>query len=229
MNMTKYVSTNIYLMMTLFVCAISYIYVVNGLKCHAVLGVCSIGIEGVISHSVYVVLLSMCKEGMTRHKTSARKPVVSEDLGKKPMPLRTEEQEVLPVQEIDAIETNRQAAITQCKEYIRKVVAQYFPEKLMPKLLHLVDEYANGIISCTPIMIAINDTKGLRPIDFYHLIWILWTRLNTLDRRVSCRFIKNAFPMILENTNEETIYRKMNDTYVKCTIENIPKDEPLIT
>ena len=44
MNMTKYVSTNIYLMMTLFVCAISYIYVVNGLKCHAVLGVCSIGI-----------------------------------------------------------------------------------------------------------------------------------------------------------------------------------------
>lgn len=95
--------------------------------------------------------------------------------------------------------------------------------------MYLVDEYANGIISCTPIMIAINDTKGLRPIDFYHLIWILWTRLNTLDRRVSCRFIKNAFPMILENTNEETIYRKMNDSYVKCTIENIPKDEPLIT
>ena len=66
-------------------------------------------------------------------------------------------------------------------------------------------------------------------IDFYHLIWNLWTRLNTLDRRTSCRFIKNAFPIILENTNEETIYRKMNDTYAKCTIENIPKDEPLIT
>lgn len=46
------------------------------------------------------------------------------------MPLRTEEQEVWPVQEIDAIETNRQAAITQCKEYIRKVVAQYFPRKV---------------------------------------------------------------------------------------------------
>ena len=78
-------------------------------------------------------------------------------------------------------------------------------------------------------MIGINDTKGLRPIDFYHLIWNLWTRLNSLDRRASCRFNKNAFPKILENTNEETIYRKMNDTYVKCTIENIPKGEPLIT
>ena len=75
---------------------------------------------------------------------------------------------------------------------------------------------------------GINYTKGLRPIDFYHLIWNLWTRLDALDRRASCRFIKNAFPMILENTNEETIYRKMNDTYVRCTIENIPKDEPLV-
>ena len=41
--------------MTLFICAISYIYVVNGLKCHIVLGVCSIGIEGIVSYSVYVV------------------------------------------------------------------------------------------------------------------------------------------------------------------------------
>ena len=68
MNITKFVSTNIYLIMTLFICAISYIYVVNGLKCHIVLGVCSIGIEGIVSYSVYVVLLSVCKEGKTRHK-----------------------------------------------------------------------------------------------------------------------------------------------------------------
>ena len=162
------------------------------------------------------------------HKPSTRKPVVPEYTNKKPKPIRIEERNVLPVQEINIKEKERQEAVTQCKEYIRRIVVQYFPEELMPQLLHLVEEYANGIIRCTPIMIAINDTKGLRPIDFYHLIWNLWTRLNALDRRASCRFIKNAFPMILENTNEETIYRKMNDTYVKCTIENIPKDEPLV-
>lgn len=228
MNITKIVSANIYLMMTLFICAISYIYVVNGLKCHAVLGVCSIGIEGIVSYSVYVVLLSMCKEGMTRHMPSKRKPIDSEETCRKPMLMRSEERDVLPVQEINAKETDR-VTVTQCKEYIRKVVAPYFPEKLMPQLLHLVEEYAIGIIRCTPIMISINDTKGLRPIDFYHLIWNLWTRLDVLDRRASCRFIKNAFPMILENTSEETIYRKMNDTYAKCTIENISKDEPLVT
>lgn len=229
MNITKFVSTNIYLIMTLFICAISYIYVVNGLKCHVVLGVCSIGIEGIVSYSVYVVLLSVCKEGMTRQKLSKRKPIVSEDTGKNSMPIITEKHDILPVQEINTKETDRQMVVTQCKEYIEKVVAQYFPEELTPQLLHFVEEYASGIIRCTPIKIGINDTKGLRPIDFYHLIWNLWTRLDALDRRTSCRFIKNAFPMILENTSEETIYRKMNDTYVKCTIENIPKDEPLIT
>jgi hypothetical protein len=228
MNITKFVSTNIYLIMTLFICTISYIYVVNGLKCHIVLGVCSIGIEGIVSYSVYVVLLSVCKEEMTRQKLSKRKPIVSEDTGKNSMPIITEKHDILPVQEINTKETDRQMTVTQCKEYIEKVVAQYFPEELTPQLLHLVEEYASGIIRCTPIKIGINDTKGLRPIDFYHLIWNLWTRLDALDRRASCRFIKNAFPMILENTNEETIYRKMNDTYVRCTIENIPKDEPLV-
>lgn len=228
MNITKFVSTNIYLIMTLFICAISYIYVVNGLKCHIVLGVCSIGIEGIVSYSVYVVLLSVCNEGMTRQKLSKRKPIVSEDTGKNAMPIITEKHDILPVQEINTKETDRQMVVTQCKEYIEKVVAQYFPKELTPQLLHLVEEYASGIIRCTPIKIGINDTKGLRPIDFYHLIWNLWTRLDALDRRASCRFIKNAFPMILENTNEETIYRKMNDTYVRCTIENIPKDEPLV-
>ena len=228
MNITKFVSTNIYLIMTLFICAISYIYVVNGLKCHIVLGVCSIGIEGIVSYSVYVVLLSVCKEGMTRQKLSKRKPIVSEDTGKNSMPIITEKHDILPVQEINTKETDRQMTVTQCKEYIEKVVAQYFPEELTPQLLHLVEEYASGIIRCTPIKIGINDTKGLRPIDFYHLIWNLWTRLDALDRRASCRFIKNAFPIILENTNEETIYRKMKDTYVRVTIENIPKDEPLV-
>ena len=229
MNITKIVVANIYSMMTLFVCAISYIYVVNGLKCHVMLGVCSIGIEGIISYSVYAILLSMCKEGKKKCKPIIRKPAVSEFASKRSKPVKAGDCNDLPVQELKTKGATRQMAVTQCKEYIEKVVAPYFPGNITPQLLHIVEEYANGIIRCSPIMIGINDTKGLRPIDFYHLIWNLWTRLNSLDRRASCRFIKNAFPIILENTNEETIYRKMNDTYAKCTIENIPKDEPLVT
>lgn len=229
MNITKLVSTNIYLMMTLFVCTISYIYVVNGLKCHAVLGMCSVGIECVVSYSVYAILLSVCKDGIARCNPALRKSVVSRDASKKSKSMKAEECNVLPMQELETKVATRQMAITQCKEYIEKVAARYFPKDTTPQLLQMADEYANSIIRCSPIMIGINDTKGLRPIDFYHLIWNLWTRLNSLDRRASCRFIKNAFPVILENINEETIYRKMNDTYAKCTIENIPKDEPLIT
>ena len=194
-----------------------------------VLGICSIGIEGIISHSVYVALLSVCKKRKIRCKPIIRKSAISEDTSKGSKPVKAEDCYDLPVQEFKTKEATRQMAVTQCKEYIEKVIAQYFPEDITPQLLRLVEEYANGIIRCSPIMIGINDTKGLRPIDFYHLIWNLWTRLNSLDRRASCRFIKNAFPKILENTNEETIYRKMNDAYAKCTIENIPKDKPLVT
>ncbi len=229
MNITKLVYANIYLAMTLFVCAISYIYVVNGLKCHAVLGICSVGIEGVVSYSVYAILLSVCKDRIARCKPTLRKSIVSRDSSKKSKSMKAEEYNVSHMQEFETKVATRQIALTQCKEYIEKVVARYFPENATSQLLQMADEYANAIIRCTPIMIDINDTKGLRPIDFYHLIWNLWTRLNTIDRRASCRFIKNAFPVILENINEETIYRKMNDTYAKCTIENIPKDEPLIT
>ena len=229
MKITKIVVANIYSMMTLFICATSYIYVVNGLKCHFVLGICSIGIEGIISYSVYAVLLSMCKEGKKKCKPIIRKPAVSEFASKRSKRVKAGDCNVLPVQELKTKDATRQMAVTQCKEYVEKVVAQYFPENITPQLLHMVEEYANDIIRCSPIMIGINDTKGLRPIDFYHLIWNLWTRLDTLDRRASCRFIKNAFPKILENTHEETIYRKMNDTYVKCIIENIPKNEPLVT
>ena len=229
MNIIKIVVANVYSMMTLFVCAISYIYVVNGLKCHVMLGICSVGIEGIISYSVYVALLSVCKKRKIRYKPIIRKSAISEDTSKRSKPVKAEDCNDLPVQEFKTKEATRQMVVTQCKEYIEKVIAQYFPEDITPQLLRLVEEYANGIIRCSPIMIGINDTKGLRPIDFYHLIWNLWTRLDTLGRRASCRFIKNAFPKILENTNEETIYRKMNDTYAKCTIENIPKDKPLVT
>ena len=229
MNITKIVVANVYLMMTLFVCAISYIYVVNGLKCHVMLGICSVGIEGIISYSVYVALLSVCKKRKIRCKPIIRKSAISEDTSKRSKPVKAEDCNDLPVQEFKTKEATRQMSVTQCKEYIEKVIAQFFPEDITSQLLHFVEEYANGIIRCTPIMIGINDTKGLRPIDFYHLIWNLWTRLNSLDRMASCRFIKNAFPIILENTNEETIYRKMNDAYAKCTIENIPKDKPLVT
>ena len=154
MNITKIVVANIYSMMTLFVCAVSYIYVVNGLKCHVMLGICSVGIEGIISYSVYVALLSVCKKRKIRCKPIIRKSAISEDTSKRSKPVKAENCNDLPVQEFKTKEATRQMAVTQCKEYIEKVIAQYFPEDITPQLLRLVEEYANGIIRCSPIMVT---------------------------------------------------------------------------
>lgn len=232
MNISRLISVSIYVMMTLLVCAISYIYVVNGLKCDPALGICSVAIDAVLAYTIHRIVLSIYeKKHISRcsHCKVQKKPCANAERqatdGKL---IRNEIQADKNKEQRDAYKGNHEVSITECKAYMKKVVSPLFSESIMPDLLQLVDDYANGVIRCTPIMIGINDTNGLRPIDFFHLVWNLWTHLNTLGRRASCRFIKNAFPMILENTNEETIYRKMNDTYAKCTIENIPKDEPLV-
>lgn len=229
MNSTKVINTSIYTMMTLFVCAISYIYVVKGLKCDPALGICSIAINMVLAYTIYKVVYAICEKGNTKHGFVQSSCIDITNMKKrtnerenKPMPVDTNKQD-------HHDKENQELIITECKTYMEKIVAPLFPENTKSNLLQLVEDYANASIRCAPIMIDINDTKGLRPIDFYHLVWNLWNRLNSLDRRASCRFIKNAFPLILSNTSEETIYRKMNDTYAKCTIVNVPKDEPLTT
>ena len=220
-------------MMTLLVCAISYIYVVNGLKCDPALGICSVAIDAVLAYTIHGVVLSIYEEkhiSRCSHRKIQKKPCANAERKATDGKLIRNENHTIHAdkKQRDVYKGNHEVSITECKTYMKKVVSPFFPESTIPDLLRLVDDYANGVIRCTPIMIGINDTNGLRLIDFFHLVWNLWTHLNTLDRRASCRFIKNAFPMIIENTNEETIYRKMNDTYAKCKIENIPKDEPLV-
>lgn len=236
MNISRLVSNSIYIMMTLLVCAISYIYVVNGLKCDPALGICSVAIDAILAYTIYRVVLSIYEEKhITRcsHRKVQKKPCTNAKQQATDDKLIRNENHTIQTdkskKQRDACKGNHKLAIAECKTYMEKVVSPFFPEETMPDLIQLVDDYANGMVRCTPIMIGTNDTKELRPIDFFHLVWNLWTRLNTLDRRASCRFIKNAFPLILENIGEETIYRKMNDTYARCTIENIPKGEPLVT
>ncbi len=236
MNNSRLISTSLYVMMILFACAISYIYVVNELKCSPALGLCSVATCALVAYTTYRILLSIvCEKDRGNHPPGKVQEKSTADFK------RQHEEDTLDEKKIhtgfvdngtqkpnDHDEATIEKAKVECKTYMEKVIAPFFPESVKTDLLRLVDDYASGIIRCIPIMIGVEETKGLRPIDFFHLVWNLWTRLNTLDRRASCRFIKKAFPLILENIGEETIYRKMNDTYAKCTIENIPKGEPLV-
>lgn len=81
---------------------------------------------------------------------------------------------------------------------------------LTPQLLHLVEEYASGIIRCTPIKIGINDTKGLRPIDFYHLI------LESVDSPEHLR-PKSFLPLYQERFSADSWKHQRGDY--------LPKDE----
>lgn len=124
-------------------------------------------------------------------------------------------------------EQKRQEMIEQLKVYTQHVFEDYFPEKEMPILLQIVDDYAEGKIACTACRCALSDINGLRPKEFYHYGWNLWKRLDSLDRRATCRFLKNAFPEILKGISVDTIYRKMTNNDFDCIIKNIKIEEPL--
>ncbi len=158
--------------MTLFACAISYIYVVNGLKCSPALGLCSVATSAVVAYTTYLVLLDIAN-GKDRNKKVQENSAddfkqqheeEKRDVNESPVEVDTKKPN-------DKDEATVEKAKAECKAYMEKVIAPFFPESVMPSLLQLVDDYANGIIRCTPIMIGIDETKGLRPFDFYHLIW----------------------------------------------------------
>lgn len=193
MNIYRLISTSICVIMTLFISAMSYIYVVNGLKCATALGLCSVAINIVLIYNIYRIVLSIyegkdisrCSDHKAQKKycTNTERQTTDKKL------IRGENGNLHADTEKEQND-NHELAISECKAYMEKVVSPFFSETIKSDLLKLVDDYANGVIRCTPIVIGINDTKGLRPIDFFHLVWNLWTRLNTLDRRASCRFIK---------------------------------------
>lgn len=167
-------------------------------------------------------------------------PVVSEDEKKRQEEerkhleeerQRQEEEERLRLEEEKRLrleaEQKRQETIVQLKVYTQRIFEDYFPEKEMPTLMQIVDDYAEGKIACTACHCALSDINGLRPKEFYHYGWNLWIRLKPIDRRATCRFLKNAFPEILKGISVDTIYRKMTNNDFDCIIRNIKIEEPL--
>lgn len=130
-------------------------------------------------------------------------------------------------QDVVTVEADRQKIVEDLKRYTQFIFGDYFPEKEMPALLQIVDDYADCKISCTPTLCRLSDIGGLKAKDIYHYGWNLWARLKPMDRHATCRFLKNAFPEILKDSSTDTIYRKMTVEDYGCTIQNIKVDEPL--
>ena len=148
-------------MMTLFVCTVSYIYVVNGLKCSPALGLCSVATSAVVAYTTYRVLLSIaCGKDTGNHPPRKVQEKSTADF-KRQHEEKRDEKEIHSSPVGDGIKkpnVNDEATIervkAECKTYMKKVIAPFFPESVKSDLLRLVDDYTNGIIRCTPIIIG---------------------------------------------------------------------------
>lgn len=225
MSTTKLIGTSIYAVIGIYINVIAYIYVVSGLGCNPALGIGSVSANAIILFSFYHCIIRF-HHAAIESRQSRQLPIIIR--AKQPMPI------ILPVnqppkeEDNDQKEEHQAEVVAECREYMEHVIAPLFPENASAQLVELVDDFANKRICYTSIDVSLEETAGLRVQDIYHLVWNLWKRLATLNRRQACRFAKNAFPAILKDINEETIYRKMTDSCHCGPIQPIDINEPLV-
>lgn len=145
-----------------------------------------------------------------------------------PKASESDEMSVVIVEEHEDNDGNeRKQLIDELEKYTWHVFKDYFPERELPTLLQIVEDFADGKIACTSTHCTLSDISGLKAKDIYHYGWNLWARLKPMNRHATCRFLKNAFPEILKDSSVDTIYRKMTVEDFGCTIQNIKVGERL--
>ena len=96
----------------------------------------------------------------------------------------------------------------------------------MDALVQILTDYAEGK-DPTPILRNLSELNGLKPKDLYHYGWNIWARLKPMSRRFTCAFLKKAFPNILEDSSEQTIYSKMMEDCYVGAVRNVTLNEDL--
>ncbi len=123
--------------------------------------------------------------------------------------------------------SNNKIVMQQLREYTSSILVPYFGQKYESILLQILEDYANGNMVGTACEVRLRDLKGLTINDLYHYIWNVWVRLKPMNRRTTSRFLKKAFPLIFEKTQESTIYAKMCSDEGAYTLKLRRKEEAL--
>lgn len=245
MNIFKTIGTCSYLIFTICVGDFTYIYVTKGINGDPFMGICFFSISCIFSFLLYRVgiwlYIDILKSIQTKTQSNRNKEAIAEsnsistdDMTENNLALDVESINIDGPEdennEAEAAEdaANRETIIDELKEYTRTKIAIHFPSNDLPALLRLVDDFAAGNIACSPVLRKLSEVESLKPKDFYHYAWNLWVRLKPMNRRAMCRFIKNAFPNILMDSTEKTIYCKMTDNCYIGIIQNIPIEENLL-
>lgn len=114
------------------------------------------------------------------------------------------------------------------KVYTSLIFEPYVRETDISILLQILEDFAEGKMNGTTFSRPLSALNGLTVKDFMHYGWNIWARLKPMNRRNTARFLKNAFPTIMKDTKESSIYAKMTCDEGAFSIKIVKLDDSLI-
>ena len=250
MSTYKIIAKNVYMIFTIVIAAGFYIYITYDLKGEPFIGYCVFAISCILSVTIYQSSLSLY-DGFVRMKVRKFNTNSEATISSVPSSVDSVQNTTMEGSEESAADMDKeiskrenttlaknateisesemkykQEMIEKLTIYTQNLLGQYFPASDMDALVQILTDYAEGK-DPTPILRNLSELNGLKPKDLYHYGWNIWARLKPMSRRFTCAFLKKAFPNILEDSSEQTIYSKMMEDCYVGAVRNVTLNEDL--
>lgn len=232
-----------YTIFSIFVGIAAYIYVTVGIGGDTFIGICFFAIACIFAALIYKVVEWACcvssssanDKGPDVCLAPSRKMITLGAVGRQEetahdSPAAREEsvaeEKPLPVEKPAAeAQMPDETAIENAKDRVSRDFINFLPDEEMATLMSIIDDYAHKRMPAKSIDLPLSQLNGLTIIDLYHFGWNIWFLLKPMRRRTTCRFLKKAFPVVLREISEGTIYAKMTIDYGAFSIKLIEKEE----
>lgn len=230
MDISKQLSRNIYIMFSICFGGGSYIYITRCVGGDTFIGVCAFSVTCVFA----LMLYNVCTWFKTYAFPTLNSIIISHRQRKGQANVSIEEEipTIAADQEIenDITATDLTTDVPDCRlEQIKKSVVNDFVPYLsaanLDALNDIIENYADGEMPDKPLCLSLSELNGMTITDLFHFGWNMWFLLKPMNRRATCRFLKKAFPKILGEISEQTIYAKMTKDYGAFSIKLIEKEE----
>ncbi|MCD8202908.1 MAG: hypothetical protein LUD48_04645 [Prevotella sp.] len=244
MHILEIIAKGTYIIFSICAGCATYIYITVGIGGDTFIGICFFAITCIFAMLLYKVWQWICyvssspansqpahvhpvpfqkriSHGAVQHQENDIENSLTAECG-----VCTVQEEAKPEEKSASDRSiQNEIAIKNAKDKVSKDFVRFLPEEEMDTLLCIIDDYAHKRMPTNSIDLPLSQLNGMTIIDLYHFGWNIWFLLKPMRRRTTCHFLKKAFPSVLREISENTIYAKMTIDYGAFSIKLIEKEE----
>ncbi len=230
MEISKQLSRNIYIMFSICFGGGNYLYITKYVGGDVFIGVCTFAVTGVFALMLYNVgtwfityAFSTLNLIIVSHRQRKRQLDVTIETE---IPTVAVDQQ--PENDVPASDFIMDVPVVRLEQIKERVVNDFVPFLLganLDTLNGIIENYADGKMPDKPLSLPLSELNGMTITDLFHFGWNIRFLLKPMNRGSTCRFLKRAFPKVLGEISEQTIYAKMTKDYGAYSINLIEKEE----